>query len=232
MMKNANPGQKAHGIVFEYFTQQIFEGKLKIGSRLPPEREISERLGVSRNSTREAIRMLEMMGFVESIQGSGNYIRCEPQSYMVKALHMMMVLRDTDDSDLFHVQRAIEQEALLLALDRVEPESLDALHALLLEMDHCDSVEDFIRLDREFHMVLVRISRNELMIFLSQLTSGLADQLFENSTTPDRADQSQMEALHRFHWELYYGLRNRDSERIRLASVRHFEHFKKEPKNP
>lgn len=220
-MKDKNHGQKTHSIVFEYFTKQIFDGKLRVGTRLPPEREISERLGVSRNSTREAVRMLEMMGFIESVQGSGNYIRCEPQSYMVQALHMMMVLRDTDDNDLFHARRAVEKETLALAMDNVDDEVMEKLHAQLLKMDSCTSAEEYSRLDGEFHAQLRELSGSELMVYLCELTDGLMDHVFGEEVCSRLATAEQIQAQQAYHWEIYNGLKERDGERIRAAAQQH-----------
>ena len=54
--------QKAYAGVIDYFRGQIMAGELKAGERIPPEREIAALLGVSRNSVREAIRIMDMMG--------------------------------------------------------------------------------------------------------------------------------------------------------------------------
>ena len=50
------------------------DGTLREGSRLPAERTISEEVGIGRNSTREALSILQGMGLIESVRGSGNYV--------------------------------------------------------------------------------------------------------------------------------------------------------------
>ena len=85
--------QKIYEYVFEYFSDQILSGRLKLDDKIPPERDIAARLGVSRTSVREVIHILEISGLVESVQGSGNYIRCNPQDYMMKSVNMMMALQ-------------------------------------------------------------------------------------------------------------------------------------------
>ena len=69
--------QKAYKGVIDYFKKKIMDGELRPGEKLPPERDIAERLNVSRNSVREAIRIMDMTGVISSQQGSGNYITCE-----------------------------------------------------------------------------------------------------------------------------------------------------------
>ena len=66
--------KKAYEIVIDSIKEQIMNQELVLGQGLPPEREISEKLGVSRNSVREALKILTVMGVVSSRQGAGNYI--------------------------------------------------------------------------------------------------------------------------------------------------------------
>ena len=81
--------KKAYEVVIESIKEQIMNQELVLGQSLPPEREISEKLGVSRNSVREALKILTVMGVVSSRQGAGNYISGNFKGYMVDALSMM-----------------------------------------------------------------------------------------------------------------------------------------------
>ena len=64
--------EKAYKGVIEYFKNRIMAGELRPGEKLPPEREIAQMLEVSRNSVREALRIMDMTGVISSQQGSGN----------------------------------------------------------------------------------------------------------------------------------------------------------------
>ena len=57
-----------------YIYSLICDGSLKVGSKLPAERAIAEKLGIGRNSTREALSILHGMGIVTRVHGSGNYV--------------------------------------------------------------------------------------------------------------------------------------------------------------
>ena len=65
---------KENNKAIEYVMDQIKDGSLGIGSKLPAERTLAEALGIGRNSTREALRTLENMGVISSKQGSGNFV--------------------------------------------------------------------------------------------------------------------------------------------------------------
>ena len=84
--------QKAYKGVIDYFKKKIMDGELRPGEKLPPERDIAERLNVSRNSVREAIRIMDMTGVISSQQGSGNYITCEFQKSLAETMTMMSFL--------------------------------------------------------------------------------------------------------------------------------------------
>ena len=222
-MRDSSPQQKAYKVVFAYLAQQIVDRTLNIGSCLPPEREISERLNVSRNSTREAIRMLEMMGFVECRQGSGNYISCEPQTYMVKALQMMTVLCHTPFVDLLRTRLVLEVALLQQAVSHITPQQIESLHLLLIQLDHASSPEEFARLDADFHHILISAAQNEFMLFLNKLMDGLTDMMFFQEHCALFQDADRVQALQAAHWEFYRGLCAQNQEQIRRAAERHFQ---------
>lgn len=98
-MKN----KKIYQYVFDYFSEQILSGELKINDKILPEREIAEKLDVSRNSIREVMHMLEINGLLDCRQGSGNYIRCEPQEYMIQFMNMVMALHKIEYTDPYGI---------------------------------------------------------------------------------------------------------------------------------
>lgn len=67
-----NSSEKAYESVIDRIKKQISSGAFRPGDRLPPERELAEGLGASRNSVREALRVLDILGIVSSRQGAGN----------------------------------------------------------------------------------------------------------------------------------------------------------------
>ena len=99
-----NEHKKTYQYVFDYFSEQILSGELKVGDKIPPEREIAEKLDVSRNSIREVMHMLEINGLLECRQGSGNYVRCEPQEYMSTFINMVMSLSSISYTEVYHIR--------------------------------------------------------------------------------------------------------------------------------
>lgn len=215
--------KKAYKVVFDYFKNKILSGEIGIGYKLPAERDIAEQLGVSRNSVREAIRMLEMMGFVESLQGSGNYICCDPHGYFTQSFNMLMVLRDISYNEIFDTRRAMEFEALTLAVQNITQEELERLHDVLQQMDEPMSLKSNAKLDVEFHRILIQASHNTLMIYLTQLMSDLLDIFIKNLRTSILADRRRAKALRTSHWDIYNALLTHDAARAYEAMEQHFE---------
>ncbi|NLM13975.1 MAG: FadR family transcriptional regulator, partial [Epulopiscium sp.] len=91
-MEDKKASKKSYTKVIDYIKKQIRQGKLSIGEKLPAERELSEILGVSRNSVREAIRSLEIMGVISSQHGAGNYLTGNFENNLVESISMMFLL--------------------------------------------------------------------------------------------------------------------------------------------
>ena len=87
---------RAYERVISYIKDGILKGELKQGEKLPPERELAEQLGVGRNSVREALRMLGLMGFISSTQGAGNFVSCNVEKNLSESTQMMLLLGATD----------------------------------------------------------------------------------------------------------------------------------------
>lgn len=104
--------EKAYARVIEKVKKMILSGELKPGEKLPPEREFAEKLEVSRNSVREAIRIMDMMGIVSSQQGSGNYVTCEFQKSITETMAMMFAMDQVNDKQISQVRYSLEVLAL------------------------------------------------------------------------------------------------------------------------
>ena len=91
---------KAYDQVIEVIKDKIKKGKIKKGDKLPSEREMAESLGLSRASVREALRALEVIGLIESIQGAGNYIRTNFDNSLIEPLSLMFMLQESSVKEM------------------------------------------------------------------------------------------------------------------------------------
>ncbi len=215
--------QKTYQYVYDYFAEQVLSGKLKINDKLPPERDVAEELGVSRNSVREVIHMMEIAGLVECVQGSGNYVRCNPLDYMVKTMYMTTTLMDIPYTEVFSIRRSNENMAFELALEAITQEELNQMFLVLLKMDETLSAVDSSRYDIEFHDILVRASHNRVLILYSNLIQELTREFIRNLRIRVFTNPTKAKELRKCHWEIYYALKTKNAEKGRVALNRHFE---------
>ncbi|AXK37196.1 FadR family transcriptional regulator [Streptomyces armeniacus] len=153
--------------------EKILDGRLRVGDRLPSERDLVEALGVSRNSVREALRVLESMGIVDAHVGSGrdagSTVAGRSTDALGNLLRLHMALSQFRLGDLVDVRIELERLAVTRAAAEAGTDDLAQLHALTRAMaepgmDH----ERFHELDAEFHIRLARASRNALAADLMQ----------------------------------------------------------------
>lgn len=151
--------EKAYARVIEKVKKMILSGELKPGEKLPPEREFAEKLEVSRNSVREAIRIMDMMGIVSSQQGSGNYVTCEFQKSITETMAMMFAMDQVNDKQISQVRYSLEVLAFTLALDRVREEDLAKMEECVEKLDKNGDSKNNATLDKIIHYTLARASR-------------------------------------------------------------------------
>lgn len=126
--------QKVYVEIMEQLKGLIESGELKNGEKLPPERLLAAELGTSRPTLREALAALEMLGYVEIVNGKGTFIRYDPGR---KSSVDVESLFDLEDSpfQLMEVRKAVEPAAAALAAERITREELDELAEIMRRMD-------------------------------------------------------------------------------------------------
>lgn len=215
--------KKTYQYVFDYFSSQILSGKLKINDKIPTEREIAEKLNVSRNSIREVMHMLEINGLLECWQGSGNYIRCEPQDYMVKFINMVMSLQNINYTEVYDIRMGYETVALRLAIKEATDEEIGQIHQTLLKMDEIEDPVESAKLDIEFHNLLIGASHNRLIVLYTSMIGELMNRFIKDFRARILADKKRAQALSRSHWNIYDALVSKDFVAGSFAMQRHFE---------
>ncbi|MBR5047260.1 MAG: FadR family transcriptional regulator [Eubacterium sp.] len=223
MEKDMSGSMKTYEYVFRYFSNQILSGEMKIHDRIPPEREIAEQLGVSRNSIREVMHMLEINGLIECVQGSGNYVRCNPQDYMTIYAHMIMSLMDIGYEEILYIRIGFELVALRQAIDAATEEELEGIHQALLNMDKAETREDSIFWDQEFHRRLIEASHNRMLILFSLMIRNITNRFISDLRVKILSADELSDELSRSHWGIYDALVHRDYMSGSVAINRHFE---------
>ncbi|NEE00882.1 FadR/GntR family transcriptional regulator [Phytoactinopolyspora halotolerans] len=152
--------------------EMIVGGELKPGDRLPREADLAARLGLARNSLREAVRALSLMNILDVRQGDGTYVTSLESPLLLEAMSFVVDFH-SDDSVLhfFEVRRIIEPAAAAMAATRINDDELAGLRDLLDQIDSDAPVEKLVANDLEFHRRIGEASGNPV---LTSLIEGLS----------------------------------------------------------
>ena len=160
--------------IADQIRELIDRGGFEAGTRLPPERDLAQQLGVSRPSLREALIALDVEGRVEVRSGSGVYVSAaRPGPAPGRTVSM-----GESPSQLMEARSVIEGELVVLACARVTEELQARLRALLKDMETAiERRRARVDLDREFHLTLAEMSGNTVL-------SRLVGELFDERHSP------------------------------------------------
>jgi GntR family transcriptional repressor for pyruvate dehydrogenase complex len=151
---------------------------LQAGDALPSERELAERYRVGRSSVREALRMLESRGLIES-RGSGTFVIAPWRNPFEAPLSLVMAGEDVDRTQLFEVRRMLEAEAAALAAARRSRGDLDLMHQATDEMAHAiGSADEYVAADIRYHLVIAEATGNRLLLHLMQAIRERLTEMF------------------------------------------------------
>lgn len=150
----------------------IMQGELGPGSRLPPEKELSERLGLSRSSMREAVKALEVIRVLDVRRGDGTYVTSLEPRLLLEAMSFVVDLHDDDSIlELFAVRRILEPAAAALAASRITGTDVELLRSQIESVDEQTDVEGLVAHDLEFHGAIATLAGNA---YLSTLIESLS----------------------------------------------------------
>ena len=166
--------KKIYEEVIEQVKKLIIDGKLQPGDKLLSERELAEKLGVSRASIREAFSALEMMGVITIRPGEGSFVRQVSYEGMLEPLSFLLQVDIDNEMQLLEVRKILEVEVAILAATRATAEDVEAIKKALNTMvDEVNSGEVGDIADAEFHFAVVKAAHNPILITLINTISDL-----------------------------------------------------------
>jgi GntR family transcriptional repressor for pyruvate dehydrogenase complex len=154
----------------------ITSGKLKNGDRLPPERDLAWAFGVSRHSVREAMRTLEEKLIVKSLPGSGTYVLAGDSNLVVDYMAQAIFKEKAKLEEIFQFRRMLEPYIASIAAKNATSEDIAHCESILLKQTRKETilnVEDMVNLDKEFHISLAKVSKNGILLRVSETINNI-----------------------------------------------------------
>jgi GntR family transcriptional repressor for pyruvate dehydrogenase complex len=153
--------------IVEQILAGIESGAFPPGSALPAERILAARLGVSRSSVREAIRVLEHTGIVDVRTGSGTYVVDGPGSAVAVLRTRAALSGEHSPLDVIAARNALEPAAAAIAAAQRHESDLELLEAILAQhAAQARAGEDTAAVDLEFHLAVAGATRNPVLLLL------------------------------------------------------------------
>ena len=210
--------------VFEDVARQIqrliADGALQPGDRLPPERELAERLGVSRGSVRDAIRTLEIVGLVAARQGEGTVVADVSPETLAAPLASVLVRKRELIADLLDVRKIIEPALAARAARRATDEEIARLEEVVRrQRAKMLRGESTVEEDSEFHSVLAHAARNQVIL---KVLDVLMDLLRETRARTLQVE-GRLQKSFAGHRRVLEAIRRRDPDGAERAVRRHLE---------
>lgn len=166
-------------IIAEQILQKIESGEYPSGSRLPAERQISEQMGVSRPSVREAISALQIIGIVESRPGDGNYV-AELLDFGGLSYQLKNIFDESDSPyEILQARKVFEAGAVSLAIEEGTEEDIRNISRVWNEkrgLGQSGDYNGYTRMGNELHYSIAQATRNRIVISVVERLLDITDQ--------------------------------------------------------
>jgi GntR family transcriptional repressor for pyruvate dehydrogenase complex len=218
-------------LVMNQIIELISQGKLKIGDKLPSEQEMTELFGISRISLREAMKLLEAKGYIESRDRKGKFVRSLTDN--VKSSIEDLISIDHDKIwELLAVRRLIDSEAASLAARNVAKEQKNRFKKII-DMLNKIGEEDVLlskdggRLYSDFFDILADSTKNTIFLHLRKsvttiLTGAFPYSRMKLSKVPGSSKDIVKQLL-----KIYNAIEKQDAEKAKAATIDHIDYIEK-----
>jgi GntR family transcriptional repressor for pyruvate dehydrogenase complex len=211
--------RKVYELIADQLISRIGEQHLLPGDPLPPERELTKAYRAGRSSVREALRMLESKGLIESM-GNGSFVVAGYANPLNSSLRLLLSLDQASMADIYELRRILECEAAALAAERHTVAHLALMDRAIEEM--VEGLENaggdlYIDGDLRFHLAIAEASRNGLILHtmraLRDVVRRALVSIFQIPESPRRSLEQ--------HRSIRAAVAARDAERARAEMRRH-----------
>ena len=172
-------------LVAERIRGQIARGEFHPGDSLPSETELMTQFGVARPTMREAIRILESESLISTRRGaqSGPKVRAIDVAVLGRRAGLLLQMNGATMDDLYQAQAVLEPKAAALAAKRRTKADLTTLRELIESARNLTDVADFGPIAVDFHIAIVRASKNKTLTMIVEMLHALALELYRERLT-------------------------------------------------
>ncbi len=206
--------------IIEAIGKLIASGKLKPGDMVPSERTLSNLLKVSRNSVRQALKALDVLGVLEIQPGARTYLNTSISNLLINPMKFMTLLHDLKIKELFQTRKIIEVELTKLAASNATEENIaEMLKALEKAKTNINNKNNYLKYEMGFHDAIFKASGNRI---LGALMASINNLLLESRKKTVKYFPDLSLSLKQ-HNEIYLSIRERDSKKAGKLMLEHLD---------
>lgn len=202
--------------IINEIVDSIIKGRYQAGMKLPNEFELIEQMQVSRNSLREAMKILSAMGIVEIKRGDGTYVCSQMNPSMFDKVVYSMIYGSSTSLELLELRQVLDEATVQLAIEKANEgeirelqENIGYMHQAIQEQD----VEKMKQYDMEFHMLLIDSCKN---VFFIRIMKGVYT-IFENSIWANVSEEKMYSRAADYHQQILNCIKEKNYQGVRKA---------------
>lgn len=214
-------------VVVEQIKRFLLSDRIVIGEKLPTEKELCETLKVGRSTVREAIRALQVMGYVKIHPGRGAFLAAKQLDEASPSTVSWFATNKIQVEDIVEVRIALETLAARLAVVRATDADLNALDRVRLEYEEAlfnSEYDKLGKLDELFHQTMVDAAKNPILISINKMIGGAFAE-FRNNSFGIKEHAANAVIPHR---DILNALQARDADLAQVFVLRHLEKIRED----
>lgn len=207
--------------VIQEIKKYIIDQQLKAGDKLPTERKFTEMYGVSRSVVREALSYLENTGVVTTTQGKGAFINESNIENLLNSFFFLWQVNDGKIQDILSLRIIFETSAMEEIIRHNFTDELTELKQMVEDSKNSKSPEEFREADISFHKQLLKATKNQLFI---QMTNMITSYFFETEYIEMTMEEYKKATAE--HEKIVEALINGKAEQAKSLLTRHIQNTK------
>lgn len=203
-----------------HFADEIFNGRLKRGDQIEPERVLAQKLNVGRSSIREALKILHVLGMIDIRPGQGTFLSGTDENFFVIPLSWSLFLDGIQVQSILEVRDILEQKAAELAAQSQDEVKMAKLGEVFQECRKAyeeHDVKRFLELDIEFHIAIADLSGNPIILAEIQTIRNLLKHVSETGMASDE----QVRQIFLEHQKIYGSIISCDAKQAKELMASH-----------
>ncbi|NLV16775.1 MAG: FadR family transcriptional regulator [Syntrophomonadaceae bacterium] len=220
--------RKVYEEIIDQLRELISTGTYSPGDKLPSERDMAQMLGVSRASVREAVVVLQAMGFLVVRAGEGTFVSKSINNETIEPLAAILSMERNPLAQLMEVRRILEVEAAALAAERATEQDRLKMVEVLNDMKAvADRSQQGVEFDLYFHFAIADAAHNPLLRRIIKTLDNMMHQTFLVNRNEMYSDPKTADRILGEHQIILDAILNCDSAAAREGMLKHLEHVER-----